>query len=692
MWQFHKKVHYKYCRIYLIATMLLSVVIPAMNVPIYANMPLLSQHSIKHTSSVTSDGSVVEQITETSRAQLEPTVFMEPVAISNETASETKSKKPDWNSVIMIIYFGFIGITLLLTIKSLVTIKRLRDGAKIVELQGFILAKNEKVKTPFTFFRTIFVGIDYSESEWRQIISHESSHARHLHSAERIIMTLLRTVFWFNPVMWIAEKRLEEVQEWQADSDAIGEGFAIDEYRKTILHQIFGNNPNLSLGMCNSFTKNRFIMMTQKLNRKCTRPAVLAVAVAAAAFFAFGCSNQTFANVTNNSHDTMTFDTKKQYNVGGEQTSNHIFFDFDQFANNPNRRLRTRFQQVEVGDKSIDTYEGYINGKKVSIAAANGTSIVRDPNSEELNWIDENTTIFVEGKLTSLADFKSMEADKIMCIEYLHLNSDLDFVYVRTGGYMSYLNDVRIFNPKSTNTETGFNAKLPDVVPTAGYAWMSMNPEDNHMALRLHETKTDKYYDLIVPTQNLYFDGRFGDFAEMIKWKDNISYREHSLGITLYHRAAAKRFGNKYDYVIEFFLAPPDTAQIASDTEEIKRRQDAYAAADTTITDNLRRFPVSFTGGNVSDINKFKVILNKGEKYQIFTTYNGEASRTKEISAMLTDAEGNICGRQVPFISRKNEVIIFDCQKTGNYTISVYSKYGEETTGLCALRLVRKEE
>ena len=212
------------------------------------------------------------------------------------------------------------------------------------------------------------------------------------------------------------------------------------------------------------------------------------------------------------------------------------------------------------------------------------------------------------------------------------------------------------------------------------------------MVLHLHETEKDKYYNLVVPKDNLYFDGHFGSFAEMINWTNNIYKEQHSLGITLYHRAATKRFGKKYDYVIEFFPAPPDTVQLAKDAEEIKQRQDSYAAADTTITDNLRRFPVSFIGDNVSDVKKFDVVLNKGDKYQIFTTYNGNVSKTRNISAVLTDADGNICGRQVPFISSRNEVIIFDCQETGKYTISVYSKYGEETTGLCALRLVRKEE
>lgn len=61
------------------------------------------------------------------------------------------------------------------------------------------------------------MGFNYEPQERRQILTHEASHVRHRHSYERLFMSALRSVFWFNPFFWMAEKDLEEVQEWEAE-------------------------------------------------------------------------------------------------------------------------------------------------------------------------------------------------------------------------------------------------------------------------------------------------------------------------------------------------------------------------------------------------------------------------------------------------------------------------------------------
>ena len=427
MWQFHKKVHYRYCRIYLIATMLLSVLIPALNVPIYPNRALQTQSDVQYVGAVTTSANANDVVV-TNREivdYIEPSTVVVPSA--NTAAAPATVKKTNWKTIGLVIYLSFIAVTLILTIRGLLKIWRLRNESELIARQDFNIAKNSNVKTPFTFFKTIFVGNNYTDDEWRQIISHEASHARHLHSVERMAMTLLRTVFWFNPFIWIAAKRLEEVQEWQADNDAIGDGYAIEQYRLTILHQIFGCAPNLSLGMSNSFTKNRFIMMTQKLNQKCTRPVVLAAAVAAGAFFAFGCTTQTFARnsqtldsepVASNNIDTMILSRDwPSANYYYDTTYSTITFHFDRFNGDfENDVVNNRYRSVSEGEKSIETIEFLCNGSKVCFAVASGVSQVRDPQSSELDWVNEKTTILLEGHLIPFADFKKLTKDNILAI------------------------------------------------------------------------------------------------------------------------------------------------------------------------------------------------------------------------------------------------------------------------------------
>ena len=58
------------------------------------------------------------------------------------------------------------------------------------------------------------------------MVCHEASHVRHRHSAERIALELVRSLFWFNPFVWIAGRWLSEVQEWEADRDVLDAGTA----------------------------------------------------------------------------------------------------------------------------------------------------------------------------------------------------------------------------------------------------------------------------------------------------------------------------------------------------------------------------------------------------------------------------------------------------------------------------------
>ena len=285
-WMLAKKVGFRICRAYLIVTMVLSVAIPLMEVPLYQSekMTVLNDWTVL---SFDDFGAVP--------ADLEEAVAVNhnSEAIKPESSAQITGKSIDLKLILTILYTLVGAISLTLLAYNTARIYRLRSKSKLTYEEDYTLAEHEDIKTPFSFIRTIFMGFNYEPQERRQILTHEASHVRHRHSYERLFMSILRSIFWFNPFFWMAEKDLEEVQEWEADKDVLDEGWNLKTYRTTIFKQLFGYNPDITCGLNHSLTKQRFIMMTQSHRGKGAWIRLAAtLPVIAATFFAFGCGTK----------------------------------------------------------------------------------------------------------------------------------------------------------------------------------------------------------------------------------------------------------------------------------------------------------------------------------------------------------------------------------------------------------------
>lgn len=287
-WLLAKKVNFGLCRAFIMASMLTAVVIPAMNVPIFPEKTLSQQGALTGFDFLVMelDGAAGVESAVESQAS-------ENVAVESIAASEAFDIKAAAGIAGKAIYLLVALASLSLTVYNVIKIQKLRRRSKLTITEDYTLAEHEDIKTPFSFIRTIFMGFNYEPQERRQILLHEASHVRHRHSYERLFMSVLRSIFWFNPFFWMAEKDLEEVQEWEADKDVLDEGWNLKTYRTTIFKQLFGYNPDITCGLNHSLTKQRFIMMTQSHRGKGAWIRLAAtLPVIAATFFAFGCGTK----------------------------------------------------------------------------------------------------------------------------------------------------------------------------------------------------------------------------------------------------------------------------------------------------------------------------------------------------------------------------------------------------------------
>ena len=245
-----RRVAHSWARRYLIVTMFLSLLIPLLELPLYP------AETVYYQVPILDPAPVVTADIETATITTEPVADHVPVATI------------DWGTVILIavwaIYFIIVALNLARFAWRIYIIGKLRRHSQLSVYELYTLAVSEQVREPFSFWRTIYVNRAIASGrEFNQVISHELSHIRHHHTAERLALELLRCVAWFNPFVWLAGSALVEVHEWQADSDVLSEGYDVYEYRQLIFRQLFGYTPDMTSGLGSSQTsKKRFLMMT----------------------------------------------------------------------------------------------------------------------------------------------------------------------------------------------------------------------------------------------------------------------------------------------------------------------------------------------------------------------------------------------------------------------------------------------
>ncbi len=252
-----RRVSFRVCRLYLVAALLLSAVIPALEIPVYPA-------SVRNPDSVQSEW-------------LQEAYPAGPAAVgeaAGEAVSGTQPRPatPRYALPLRLLPAAACAAVTLLSLGLLVVrlyrIRRLRRRSRLTPCAGYTLAENPQVAAPFSFLRTVFLGPGYEGERRAMVLCHEAGHVRHLHSVECLIVEFVRSLFWFNPFVWIAQRWLKEVHEWEADREVLDAGYDLTRYRIVLFHQLFGYNPDIACGLNHSLTKKRFAMMTRCNNRR----------------------------------------------------------------------------------------------------------------------------------------------------------------------------------------------------------------------------------------------------------------------------------------------------------------------------------------------------------------------------------------------------------------------------------------
>jgi len=172
---------------------------------------------------------------------------------------------------VLLAIYGLVSFILLIRmVVQLTSILRWRLKGKKQLLQGIEIIAVDSTITPFSFFNTIFINPGlHNEQETRQILTHESTHARQLHSLDVLLSELMTVLFWINPAAWLLKREIRHNLEFLADNSVLKSGIDSKSYQYHLLQLSYQVPENQLINKFNiSPLKKRITMMNQQKTKK----------------------------------------------------------------------------------------------------------------------------------------------------------------------------------------------------------------------------------------------------------------------------------------------------------------------------------------------------------------------------------------------------------------------------------------
>jgi TonB family protein len=158
---------------------------------------------------------------------------------------------------------GAVVLLIMLFIK-LYTLFRLTRNEQIVNESKYRVIYLNGTDVAFSFFNYLFIGADAPGADI--IIRHELVHIRQKHSADIILLELLKIINWFNPLVYLLQNSLKTVHEYIADEQTAACETDALTYASFLVRNAYGDGgTSITHSFFNhNLLKKRIIMLNQQ--------------------------------------------------------------------------------------------------------------------------------------------------------------------------------------------------------------------------------------------------------------------------------------------------------------------------------------------------------------------------------------------------------------------------------------------
>ena len=218
---------------------------------------------------------------------LNPEQMEDPILIP-EKNPEIRSL--NWVPVTLAFIYGVgaLATFIWLSISTCRLIQLIRTSEK-KRFGNYVLVIHQQPTASFSWGKYIVISAaDYSQQS-EEILLHETMHLQNHHTLDLLFMQIFLLVHWFNPVVWLLKRELQEIHEFEADNGVINTGVDATKYQLLLVKKAVGTRLySMANGFNHSKLKKRITMMLkERTNRWARLKLLLAVPVMAGALYVF---------------------------------------------------------------------------------------------------------------------------------------------------------------------------------------------------------------------------------------------------------------------------------------------------------------------------------------------------------------------------------------------------------------------
>lgn len=213
-----KLTFFKINRFYLLGTLVLSFTIPALQITIEREVDQLA---------ITDSPIVMHDVA------LDDTAFQGTIQLP-APQGDVAYQPFDWYTLLPYGYAAVVALLLGMGVWRLgLLLKHTKHNTKAIN--GLKIVVKTNGFTNCSFFNYVFVDHEkLTAAELSVLLRHEAVHVKQLHSIDKMIMIVAKAVLWFNPIIYLYDKALEEAHEYEADQ-ITSVDFGADGYANLLL-------------------------------------------------------------------------------------------------------------------------------------------------------------------------------------------------------------------------------------------------------------------------------------------------------------------------------------------------------------------------------------------------------------------------------------------------------------------------